>query len=102
MIRRPPRSTLFPYTTLFRSRCVLVVGRGCRPLDRFDGRDLASCVGGNQPRPRDFCGGAPPANSVRRYCRRRIGNGGGVFLGPPSELPWRSTFPWGVWPGVGL
>src|SRR2546422_4618902 len=26
MIRRPPRSTLFPYTTLFRSR----VGRGLR------------------------------------------------------------------------
>src|SRR2546425_3338679 len=25
MIRRPPRSTLFPYTTLFRSRLVLVV-----------------------------------------------------------------------------
>src|SRR5947208_6658597 len=24
MIRRPPRSTLFPYTTLFRSRYVLV------------------------------------------------------------------------------
>src|SRR2546429_3797889 len=23
MIRRPPRSTLFPYTTLFRSRCGL-------------------------------------------------------------------------------
>src|SRR2546430_10395910 len=22
MIRRPPRSTLFPYTTLFRSRCI--------------------------------------------------------------------------------
>src|SRR3990170_1870724 len=26
MIRRPPRSTLFPYTTLFRSPC----GRPCR------------------------------------------------------------------------
>src|SRR6266700_7279724 len=26
MIRRPPRSTLFPYTTLFRSRC-----RAARP-----------------------------------------------------------------------
>src|SRR2546430_6420795 len=26
MIRRPPRSTLFPYTTLFRSREVLTVG----------------------------------------------------------------------------
>src|SRR3712207_8140949 len=24
MIRRPPRSTLFPYTTLFRSRCRVV------------------------------------------------------------------------------
>src|ERR1051326_3988335 len=33
MIRRPPRSTLFPYTTLFRSRCVagrwiVVIGPG--------------------------------------------------------------------------
>src|SRR5215475_15795702 len=25
MIRRPPRSTLFPYTTLFRSECTAVV-----------------------------------------------------------------------------
>src|SRR5258705_3392284 len=24
MIRRPPRSTLFPYTTLFRSRCGVI------------------------------------------------------------------------------
>src|SRR3712207_8261929 len=28
MIRRPPRSTLFPYTTLFRSPCV--ARRNCR------------------------------------------------------------------------
>src|SRR3712207_8219918 len=27
MIRRPPRSTLFPYTTLFRSHLPLYVGR---------------------------------------------------------------------------
>src|SRR5260221_3715568 len=33
MIRRPPRSTLFPYTTLFRSRC----GRG-RALEDEAGR----------------------------------------------------------------
>src|SRR3712207_8862993 len=26
MIRRPPRSTLFPYTTLFRSRCGPEIG----------------------------------------------------------------------------
>src|SRR4051794_25826319 len=34
MIRRPPRSTLFPYTTLFRSRLLAVGGhgRGRRPL----------------------------------------------------------------------
>src|SRR3712207_8209641 len=30
MIRRPPRSTLFPYTTLFRSPMVVVVSR-CPP-----------------------------------------------------------------------
>src|SRR2546426_5652828 len=35
MIRRPPRSTLFPYTTLFRSLVVLV-RQGAR-LDRDDG-----------------------------------------------------------------
>src|SRR5256885_13071715 len=28
MIRRPPRSTLFPYTTLFRSVELIIVGRG--------------------------------------------------------------------------
>src|SRR5256885_8226974 len=31
MIRRPPRSTLFPYTTLFRSRRFELVERGFRP-----------------------------------------------------------------------
>src|SRR2546430_5588475 len=31
MIRRPPRSTLFPYTTLFRSRDL--AGRGIEPTD---------------------------------------------------------------------
>src|SRR2546427_6404117 len=52
MIRRPPRSTLFPYTTLFRSACRLLReeaahgGLGQMPLDCGDGnpqlgRDLA-------------------------------------------------------------
>src|SRR2546430_8782679 len=35
MIRRPPRSTLFPYTTLFRSRRSAL--RGCRVLRRHRG-----------------------------------------------------------------
>src|SRR2546427_9177966 len=33
MIRRPPRSTLFPYTTLFRSPCSLSL---CPHLQAFD------------------------------------------------------------------
>src|SRR2546430_4189399 len=32
MIRRPPRSTLFPYTTLFRSEIACRVIRTCRAL----------------------------------------------------------------------
>src|SRR5438034_6580354 len=30
MIRRPPRSTLFPYTTLFRSKATCSTGCSCR------------------------------------------------------------------------
>src|SRR3989449_672209 len=36
MIRRPPRSTLFPYTTLFRSRCG--PGLGHLSFDSIDAR----------------------------------------------------------------
>src|SRR3712207_8113083 len=41
MIRRPPRSTLFPYTTLFRSRkaalveCLAALAAQTRPPDRI-------------------------------------------------------------------
>src|SRR2546430_9259435 len=41
MIRRPPRSTLFPYTTLFRSNGIRTVERGGtlgQDLDALDGR----------------------------------------------------------------
>src|SRR2546430_8842595 len=33
MIRRPPRSTLFPYTTLFRSQCILKYLASRHPID---------------------------------------------------------------------
>src|SRR2546427_9082566 len=36
MIRRPPRSTLFPYTTLFRSRHTLNVGLDYRRGDAWE------------------------------------------------------------------
>src|SRR3989442_4608067 len=37
MIRRPPRSTLFPYTTLFRSRVDAPLDAGEQPNRRVDG-----------------------------------------------------------------
>src|SRR3712207_8374526 len=47
MIRRPPRSTLFPYTTLFRSPLPLV--QRTRVAARGDGSERA--VGGRAPDP---------------------------------------------------
>src|SRR5687768_17895410 len=34
MIRRPPRSTLFPYTTLFRSICFVLFNKPFRNINR--------------------------------------------------------------------
>src|SRR3712207_6851955 len=36
MIRRPPRSTLFPYTTLFRSMDSVAAGEDSQRHERFD------------------------------------------------------------------
>src|SRR5256885_9930297 len=44
MIRRPPRSTLFPYTTLFRSRA-----GADRSRRRAPGRDLRESPGASRP-----------------------------------------------------
>src|SRR5256885_11764265 len=43
MIRRPPRSTLFPYTTLFRSAYRDCVGRCCCPSSRVVRRE-SNCI----------------------------------------------------------
>src|SRR3712207_8983426 len=65
MIRRPPRSTLFPYTTLFRS---------LRPY----GREQYSSLGAGSRHGLHVP--APSAGTPRRYsCRRR------VFLGGPDD-----------------
>src|SRR3712207_6876804 len=53
MIRRPPRSTLFPYTTLFRSLERLVQGVGA---EHKAARRLL-----RQERPADHLGGLPAA-----------------------------------------
>src|SRR5258705_10118572 len=58
MIRRPPRSTLFPYTTLFRSR------RIAENLSRL--KLSAKIVVGDCRKPEDFWGRKPPACGNRR------------------------------------
>src|SRR2546430_12745175 len=47
MIRRPPRSTLFPYTTLFRSSTTIVIsGRASASRGR---RERAKKIAGQRP-----------------------------------------------------
>src|SRR2546422_6117362 len=61
MIRRPPRSTLFPYTTLFRSpRRSTTPSAGCAtpPASASRSTPTARCLLGERKN--------PPARSVRR------------------------------------
>src|SRR5260221_2204500 len=51
MIRRPPRSTLFPYTTLFRSRCFDWHGRSVG----ITGRRSQTLSGNGLPTSREPC-----------------------------------------------
>src|SRR5258705_3748674 len=72
MIRRPPRSTLFPYTTLFRSNSQQVL-RGTEWLKHIHPEDqprIASCLDGARP--------DQPSHSIAFRCRRP--NGGEVWL----------------------
>src|SRR5258708_27167538 len=68
MIRRPPRSTLFPYTTLFRSLARhgnhLRRRAGLPPALRIAARVFALRRG---PRPRRRPGGAAGRQAERRY-----------------------------------
>src|SRR5690554_7755697 len=66
MIRRPPRSTLFPYTTLFRSVRFRVDAVGDR--DGFQGDLLRACMIAGPAEHRDHVGqrgGMAAAEAVR-------------------------------------
>src|SRR3712207_7315393 len=63
MIRRPPRSTLFPYTTLFRSRLHLVSAR------RYSAPVEPGTLGVRQPRPHPLV--LPPGSRSLLYDGRR-------------------------------
>src|SRR3989449_7461412 len=87
MIRRPPRSTLFPYTTLFRSTLALRVRlRGVRgrahevrrallpgrdPVHPVRPRDRVSLPVGDRDQ-RHRPGGIPVDDAVSRDSRRRL------------------------------
>src|SRR3712207_7871390 len=61
MIRRPPRSTLFPYTTLFRSEAELLGQRRDPPSERgvvLEQRSADDDEARVRPVPRDDRGGA--------------------------------------------
>src|SRR2546430_17016336 len=60
MIRRPPRSTLFPYTTLFRSRRASMTSILPRDATLAHGQ---GCAIGNRPPPAP---GDPPRSAARR------------------------------------
>src|SRR5256885_3539726 len=72
MIRRPPRSTLFPYTTLFRS----ITLSGLTPLPFFPFKALAFATG----YPLGKYAGAVAARSVPRYALL-------AWLGASVRLP---------------
>src|SRR2546430_6066156 len=65
MIRRPPRSTLFPYTTLFRS--------GGRGAGRIQHAELVGGSGGGRRLHTAPHRGARRAAAVRRRCDRAHG-----------------------------
>src|SRR6185312_9655278 len=86
MIRRPPRSTLFPYTTLFRSPVWRARGRyGCEPVVA-DRPRRAIVVGARLVRPQQAAPGDRSAAVSGDQLRHSIAGGGasGVCSGTGS------------------
>src|SRR2546430_8526090 len=87
MIRRPPRSTLFPYTTLFRSlaHAVRRSARGGRARAR-----LGADAGGGQRRARSEEHTSELQSQSNLVCRLLLGkkksNSTTLHLLPPSTL----------------
>src|SRR2546430_15112355 len=69
MIRRPPRSTLFPYTTLFRSRQLGPL-RLVRPRAAVDARDATDAIRRDRR-----CGGNAMATTISQAGVEMIAGG---------------------------
>src|SRR5438874_9161682 len=81
MIRRPPRSTLFPYTTLFRSRRLRPGAELCRQ-HQTHGRFLAGAGGGAGERDRKSTrlNSSHVEISYAVFCLKKKKTNGGVYL----------------------
>src|SRR2546426_11630343 len=95
MIRRPPRSTLFPYTTLFRSH------QGC---PHADGPDAEACVPTmKEPLPASFSGWRRAGAQTERGAYSRVCVASTAK--PPVAIErvtqhGRPDAAWGVQPGL--
>src|SRR2546428_12970308 len=79
MIRRPPRSTLFPYTTLFRSR------EPHAEFERSDLRGVSFCGAGNRSTRRQNAHEAR-CKQKERGSNRHSGKRSSIFV-PQARLP---------------
>src|SRR3989442_7981010 len=84
MIRRPPRSTLFPYTTLFRSggrlsACCRIPNSGVRSAEGHTRKRSEEHTSELQSRPHLVCRLLLEKKKKRRQCGDRR---------PPSWAPW--------------
>src|SRR5260370_35985006 len=79
MIRRPPRSTLFPYTTLFRSRDLASRKRDAQPCSPF-GREVVAAA--EEERYDAELGGVGPGGAARfSEAEHHVEAGGAGLLG---------------------
>src|SRR5260370_18585059 len=95
MIRRPPRSTLFPYTTLFRSNYALssataitVTVNSTGSFTMTGGSGTITATAGNTPNnvPQPV-EGTPPGGRFRPVrCHLRGGGGGHMSISHPFKL----------------
>src|SRR5256885_9958586 len=97
MIRRPPRSTLFPYTTLFRSTFFAVAMRGKRrwPARREYATDFPDSSGARRSRPQrseeHTSELQSPCNLVCRLLLEKKKEQQGLLIFSYSHLPKYST-----------
>src|SRR2546422_8064375 len=86
MIRRPPRSTLFPYTTLFRSPLPAPRTQSIRTR-RDEGESARGGEGGEQARPdRQVQGAEGGALEGEDACQELVGEPGAGLLGGARRL----------------